>query len=49
VATPDMQDYLANQGLNPFSSTPEQLAALMKTDMVKWAKVIKAANIKLEN
>ncbi|MEN3352479.1 MAG: hypothetical protein V7640_637, partial [Betaproteobacteria bacterium] len=49
VATPDMQDYLAKQGLNPFSSTPEQLAALMKTDMVKWAKVIKAANIKLEN
>ena len=49
VAMPDVQDYLATQGMNPFSSTPEQLAALMKTDMAKWAKVIKAANIKLEN
>ena len=28
--------------------TPEQLATLMKADMVKWAKVIKVANIKLE-
>jgi tripartite-type tricarboxylate transporter receptor subunit TctC len=49
IAMPDVQDYLAKQGMNPFSSTPEQLAALMKNDMAKWAKVIKTANIKLEN
>ena len=48
VALPEVQDYLAKQGMNPFSSTPVQLAALMKTDMAKWAKVITATNIKLD-
>jgi tripartite-type tricarboxylate transporter receptor subunit TctC len=49
VATPDFRDYLARQGMNPFTSTPEQLATMMKTELAKWAKVIKTANIKLEN
>ena len=49
VAMPDVQDYLAKQGMNPFISSSAQLAAMMKTELVKWAKVIKAANIKLEN
>jgi tripartite-type tricarboxylate transporter receptor subunit TctC len=48
VALPDTREFLDKQGMVPFSSTPEQLAALMKTDMARWAKVIKAANIKLE-
>ena len=45
----DTQDFLARQGMNPYSTTPDQLAALMKTELAKWAKVIKAANIKIEN
>ena len=49
MAMPDVLDYLAKQGMMPFSSTPEQLATLMKTDMVRWAKFIKAANIRLDN
>ena len=49
IATPEVLDYLAKQGMNPFSSTPEQLAALMKTDMARWAKFIRAANIRLDN
>ncbi len=49
VAMPDVQDYLAKQGMNPFISSSAQLATMMKTDMAKWAKVIKAANIRLEN
>ena len=44
-----IQDYLAKQGMNLFSSTPEQLATMMKVELAKWAKVIKTANIKLEN
>jgi tripartite-type tricarboxylate transporter receptor subunit TctC len=48
VALPDTQDFLARQGMNPFSSTPDQLAVLMKTEMAKWAKVVKAANIKID-
>jgi tripartite-type tricarboxylate transporter receptor subunit TctC len=49
VATPEVQDFLAKQGMDPFSSTPEQLSALMKADMARWAKFIKAANIRLDN
>ena len=49
LALPEVLDYLAKQGMAAFSSTPEQLAVLMKTDLARWAKVIKAANIKLEN
>ncbi len=49
MAMPDVLDYLAKQGMMPFSSTPEQLATLMKTDMARWAKFIKAANIRLDN
>ncbi len=49
VATPEVQDFLAKQGMNPFISSTAQLSAMMKTELVKWAKVIKAANIKLEN
>ena len=33
--------------INP-SLMPEELAALMRTDMARWAKVIRTANIKLE-
>ena len=49
VAMSDVQEYLVKQGMNPFISTAEQLAAMMKTELAKWAKVVKAANIKLEN
>jgi tripartite-type tricarboxylate transporter receptor subunit TctC len=48
VGTQEIRDYMAKQGIIPFPSTPEQLGALMKSDLVKYAKVIKAANIKLE-
>lgn len=39
---------LAAQGLQLETSTPEQLAALLRTDIDKWSKVIKAAKIKAE-
>jgi tripartite-type tricarboxylate transporter receptor subunit TctC len=36
------------QGLDVTSSTPAELGALVKTELAKWAKVIKAAGIKPE-
>ena len=33
------------QGMEPFISSPAQFAALMKADMVKFARIVKAANI----
>lgn len=48
VALPDIRERLAVQGLIPLHSTPEQLAGILKTDLAKYAKVIKAANIRHE-
>ncbi|MBI3371184.1 MAG: tripartite tricarboxylate transporter substrate binding protein [Betaproteobacteria bacterium] len=48
MGMPDMKEKLVGQGLEPFTSTPEQFAALMKADMAKFARIIKTANIKIE-
>jgi tripartite-type tricarboxylate transporter receptor subunit TctC len=44
--SPDIKDTLFKQGLDAAPSTPEDFAAYMKSEMAKWAKVIKAAGIK---
>ncbi|MFH1602965.1 MAG: tripartite tricarboxylate transporter substrate binding protein [Pseudomonadota bacterium] len=48
VVMPDVKEKLASQGMDPFITTPEQLAALMKADMLRYAKIIKDAHIKLD-
>ncbi len=48
-ALPDVREKLSAQGVEPYAIGPEQLAALIKSDMDKYAKVVKSANIKLEN
>ena len=47
-ADPDFKEKLAVQGVEPFVNGPQQLATLIKTESVKYDKIIKAANIKLE-
>jgi tripartite-type tricarboxylate transporter receptor subunit TctC len=34
--------------MEPFALTPEQVNALLKADIVKYARIIKAANIRME-
>jgi tripartite-type tricarboxylate transporter receptor subunit TctC len=38
---------LAAQGLEPIIGTPEQFAAFIRAETVKWGKVVKDANITL--
>ena len=45
LASPVMRDQLIKVGVNPESSKPEQLGALLRSEVVKWAKIIKAAGI----
>jgi tripartite-type tricarboxylate transporter receptor subunit TctC len=45
LSAPDIKDFLFNQGLDAAPGTPEELGAYMKSEMAKWAKVIKAAGI----
>jgi tripartite-type tricarboxylate transporter receptor subunit TctC len=48
LGTPEISETLLNMGADPFISTPEEFAALIKRDLVRYAKLIKQANIKLE-
>ena len=49
VATPEMKAKLAQIGLDTASDPPQALGEIIKSDIAKWAKVIKEANIKAEN
>ena len=49
VAMPDAREKLDSQGFVPAYNNPEQMAALLKADIAKYARLIKAANIKGEN
>ncbi len=42
---PDLREQLAGAGLDPESSTPDQLGKLLRADVAKWAKIVKAAGI----
>ena len=48
MAMPEIKENLLSQAMEPFISTPEQFAAMMKADMARYAGIIKTANIKLE-
>ncbi|MEO8487942.1 MAG: tripartite tricarboxylate transporter substrate binding protein [Betaproteobacteria bacterium] len=45
---PEVQERLAKLGLDPSGMTPAELSAFQKTEIDKWAKVIKAANIRID-
>ena len=46
--TPEMKEQLLAMGADALPGGPQQLAALIKTDLVRYAKLIQQANIKLE-
>jgi tripartite-type tricarboxylate transporter receptor subunit TctC len=45
---PDVRERLSSQGAEPIGDTPADFTAVMKRDLVKWAKVVKDADIKLD-
>jgi tripartite-type tricarboxylate transporter receptor subunit TctC len=47
LKSPDTIRALAKQGLDAASSTPEQFGALIKSEIEKYGKVAKAANLRL--
>jgi len=48
LAMPEIVEYLAKQGMEPFVSTPAQFAALIKSEIAMYTKIIKTANVKLD-
>ena len=48
AATPDMRDALVKQGLEPETNSPDDFAARIRTDLLENAKLIKAADVKVD-
>ncbi len=48
IALPDMHERFVAQGIDLQSSTPEQFAALIKSEVVKWRKVVRDAGAKVD-
>jgi tripartite-type tricarboxylate transporter receptor subunit TctC len=45
---PNVRDTLLSQSTEPVGNTPQEFAAFMRSEHAKWAKVIKAAKVKVE-
>jgi len=48
INDPEVKGKLVAQGIEPGGMTPAELAAFQKAEVDKWARVIKAGNIKIE-
>ena len=48
LAQPEVRERFAQQGLDAAPSTPAEFAAFIRSEIAKWARVAKEANIKVE-
>jgi tripartite-type tricarboxylate transporter receptor subunit TctC len=48
LASPDVKAKFAQLGVDPVGGTSAQMTQYVKNDVERWAKIIKAANIKIE-
>ena len=48
LAAPEVRDRIKSFGTEPLGNTPEEFAAQIRSDIVKWAKVARAANVRAD-
>lgn len=48
AATPDTKEKMQKAGFEPLANTPEKFAEFVKTEIVRWGKVIRDANLSLD-
>jgi tripartite-type tricarboxylate transporter receptor subunit TctC len=48
IALPDVKEKFAAIGFEPIGTTPQEFAARIKTEVPRWAKIIREANIKVD-
>jgi tripartite-type tricarboxylate transporter receptor subunit TctC len=45
---PDLKQRLASLGADPLTSTPEEFSTYLRSEIDKWAKVVKASGMKVD-
>lgn len=45
LALPEVRDRLVSQGIDPVGHTPDQFAAYIRAEILKWAKIIKSTGV----
>ena len=45
LATPDVKNKFGAQGVQPGTTTPQEFKAYLKSEVEKWAKVVKASGM----
>ena len=48
MAMPDVREKLASMGFDPVASTPEEFTAWIRSEIPRWAKVIRNAKIEVQ-
>lgn len=48
IETQEVRERFIGQGLTPVTSTADEFAALIKSDLTKWAKVVKQAGLRAQ-
>ncbi|EKZ96209.1 extra-cytoplasmic solute receptor protein [Cupriavidus sp. HMR-1] len=48
LSTPAVRDRMMAQGADPVGNTPDQFAALIRAEHIKWAKVVKDSGAKVD-
>jgi tripartite-type tricarboxylate transporter receptor subunit TctC len=48
LSAPDVRDKALSAGAEPFPTSPQEFAAMIRDETKKWGEVVKAANIKLQ-
>ena len=48
LKSPDVREFMAKEGADPVGSTPQEFSAFFKSEVERYAKVIRAGNIRVE-
>jgi tripartite-type tricarboxylate transporter receptor subunit TctC len=48
LKSPEIRDFMSKEGADPVGSSPEELTAYFKKEVDKYARIIKARNIRID-